>query len=552
MKRALGCVLLAAALAFAGAALGETRIVDNRDQEKAAPERLNLRATPAANGETIGSFYSGTEVDAADEEAVEGYLQVTVGGKTGFMSEEYLSTPEDYRARYGEAAPGRAGEIDLTGLWLTEETLRTDAKSGADAAAKLPNGAAVRVCGIVGNWAYVTAETADGPAAGYVPILSLTETGSEKAAILMGSDAAGSVALRSAPNAKADEVLTVQNGAACVMLFGRSGRAWYRVRVGGVAGWVQNDPSENLVFLSGAPRSSVPFYPPLMQTAKDALLCSKPGSTADPYITLGEGMKVEVLGTTSAGYAYVRTLEGSAGAYESGDFGYLLQAELAPTESAGSVGVAQADDGDVPVVLLNTPDASGRVIGALVPGAQVRIAEYTQTGYVQLALGDMTAYAQKKQIRLLTEGNGSPSDRIPQRATVREDTKTSAEPANSAAAVSEVAAGSRVYMLAKCGEWAFVNSAGTPNLDPAGTAEDRLGFVRLDALSAPAGTTHLIASVKTDKVNMRERADRGSPIIGKARLGERLRVADYGSSWTCVVKEDGTRGYLMTEYLVFE
>ena len=42
----------------------------------------------------------------------------------------------------------------------------------------------------------------------------------------------------------------------------------------------------------------------------------------------------------------------------------------------------------------------------------------------------------------------------------------------------------------------------------------------------------------------------GSPIIGKARLGELLRVADYGSSWACVVKEDGTRGYIMTEYLI--
>ena len=40
-------------------------------------------------------------------------------------------------------------------------------------------------------------------------------------------------------------------------------------------------------------------------------------------------------------------------------------------------------------------------------------------------------------------------------------------------------------------------------------------------------------------------------IIGKLRLGERLRVADYGTGWTCVVKPDGTRGYVMTKYLSF-
>ena len=276
-----------------------------------------------------------------------------------------------------------------------------------------------------------------------------------------------------------------------------------------------------------------------------------PGNTEDHYITLGEGMKLEILGVTGD-YVYTRTLEGGAGAYDSGDFGYVLAADLAPAVSALSVGVAQADDGDLPVLLYNTPDSTGRVIGALEAGAEVRILAYTQTDYAQLSLNGMSAYAQKKRIRLLTEGNGQPSDRIPQRAVVRTDAALVGEPADDAPEAGSVLTGERVYMLAKVGEWAYVNTGSTAHLNTAGGVDDHLGFVRLSALNAPAGTTHLTASVTTDKVNMRERADRGSPIVGKARLGELLRVADFGTNWTCVVKEDGTRGYIMTEYLSFD
>ena len=378
MKKGRTILCFAAWMLVAGLSLAETRIVDNRDQDKAAPERLNLRATAASNGDIIGSYYSGTEVDVSEEEATEGYVHVTVGGKTGFMSEEYLIEPDTYTAQYG-TPQGREGQVDLTGLWTTDETLRADAKSESDALASLSDGTSAQVFGFVGNWAYVKVHDEGADKFGYLPVICLTETGNSKAAILMGSDSDGSVPLHASPNAKSEEIMAVQNGTACVLLFGRSGRTWYRVRVGGVAGWVQNDPS-TMIFLSGAPRSSVPYYPPLMQVGKETLMTSHPGYNEEAYITLGEGMKVEILGVTKdEEYAYARTFEGSAGAYESGDFGYVPLKNLIATESIGSVGVAQADDGDIPVVLLNTPDKNGRVISALVPGAEVRIGEYTQT-----------------------------------------------------------------------------------------------------------------------------------------------------------------------------
>ena len=69
-------------------------------------------------------------------------------------------------------------------------------------------------------------------------------------------------------------------------------------------------------------RSVVPYYPLLMQTKSDTLLYQVKGDKhLRRYMTLGQGMYVELLAESDT-YAYVRTSEGGAGAYDCGDFGY--------------------------------------------------------------------------------------------------------------------------------------------------------------------------------------------------------------------------------------
>ena len=215
--------------------------------------------------------------------------------------------------------------------------------------------------------------------------------------------------------------------------------------------------------------------------------------------------------------------------------------------------MAQADDGDLPVVVLGDPDDETNVIGALCSGAQARITSYTQTDYVQISLGSLVGYVKKSQIRVLTAPNEPLSDRIPQRATTKTDVDIRFKPEVKAAVAETVSSGARVYMFGKFGDWAYVLAGDSPSLDVTATTGDRAGFVPLAALNAPASTTHLTASVLKDKVNVRSEADNQSgAIIGKARTGDRLLVTDYGNKWTGVVLPNGKRGYMMTEYLQFE
>lgn len=162
--------------------------------------------------------------------------------------------------------------------------------------------------------------------------------------------------------------MRLSNGTACFSLFGRKEGEWRRVRVGGVSGWIKYTQTANLYALGSQMRSVVPYYPLLMQTKSDTLLYQEKDDASSRYMTLGQGMYVELLAESDT-YAYVRTSEGGAGAYDCGDFGFLPIANLSLAQTSQSIGVAQADDEDLPVIVLSDPEDENAVIGALCSGA---------------------------------------------------------------------------------------------------------------------------------------------------------------------------------------
>lgn len=555
MKKIL-CAFAALMILLSAAACGmsESLFVDNRETDKIYPERLNLRAQPSKNGAILGLYYTGTEVTvlAADSD---GYTKVEVGGATGYMATEYLIPENEITARYGENSGfgnGRAAEVDLTGMWMTSVSLLEETDESSSKLASIESGTRVGLMGVLDTWAYIRVDANGETKLGYVPLDVLTDVDELKVSIISSGKTDKKTLLYDAPTNKAKPIMTLSNGTACFSLFGRKEGEWRRVRVGGVSGWIKYTQTGNLYALGTQMRSVVPYYPLLMQTKSDTLLYRVKGDKTERYMTLGQGMYVELL-AESDNYAYVRTSEGGAGAYNCGDFGYIPIADLSLAQTGQSIGVAQADDADLPVIVLNDPEKKDEVIGALCSGAEARITSYTQTDYIQIQLGTLVGYVPKNQIRVLTDAAEPLSDRIPQRATVKAEAELRARPEDKAAVSESIAAGTRVYMLGKFGDWAYVRASDTPAFDVNDPSADHAGFIRLSSLSAPASTTHLTAFVTKDKVNLRsEPNSQSGDIIGKARTGARMRVTDYGNQWTGVVLEDGKRGYIMTEYLQFE
>lgn len=594
MRKVAICLMLLFLALLTVSAYADTLFIDNQEKDKTDLMRLNMRTQPSSGSSVIASYYTGAEVTVLEstpaaaatsepetapevtEEAagsdVEGtteenpetpaengkkadvaYVHVEIGGVQGYMSEKYLITADEARARYGENSwfgNCRDAEVDLTGMWKDNVTMVSSTGKNAVAVGTIATGEAVHMVGIVGNWAYVRKDAKEGNVFGYVPLDVVTETGSQKVYIISTNSPEQRMALYESPSVKSKSSMSLSNGTTCFMLFGRGEGEWRRIRVGSVSGWVLPSKKSTIVALGASPRSSIPYYPLVMETKSDALLYSAKGNKNEAYMTLGSQMRVEVLGESSD-FLYVRTLIGGAGAYNKGDYGYIALSDLTLSISNSSMGVVQVDDQDMPVVVYHEPDTGSRILGALCGGSQVRLMDYTQTDFVRIGLNDLTGYVRKDSVRILTQETDALSDRIAQRGTAKQNIKLSDEPSRDSGEGAAVEAGTRMYMLGKFGDWMFVNADTTPNLNVT-VQNEQTGFVHITDLSAPASTTHLTATVRTDKVNLRSDPDKTGDIIGRVRLGELLRVTDYGNQWTCVVTGEGKRGYIMTEYLDFD
>lgn len=148
MKSGLALMMTALLCAPVGA-MAQSAVVNNGSD---LDSRLNLRQEAGTQSRSLGSFYTGTQVEVVAD-AGSGWTQVTLGGSvnsvSGYMSSQYLA---------GEAA----GVIDATrsmevvSPYGTQSVvLRSEASDSYDAVAMLAVGASVQVIGVADGFYYV-------------------------------------------------------------------------------------------------------------------------------------------------------------------------------------------------------------------------------------------------------------------------------------------------------------------------------------------------------------------------------------------------------------
>ena len=144
--------LLVAALALCPcAALAQSALVDNGGS---AGSKLNMRSGPSRDSSSLGSFYSGTQVEIVAD-AGSGWSEVSIGSGlgsvSGYMMSEYLATGSDM-----DSVIDGTYDMRVVSPYGTQSVvLRSRPSDSYDAVAMLEVGEAVRVIGVSGDFYYV-------------------------------------------------------------------------------------------------------------------------------------------------------------------------------------------------------------------------------------------------------------------------------------------------------------------------------------------------------------------------------------------------------------
>ena len=147
-----GALALCVALALLCAgALAETGVVDNGSD---ASSRLNMRSEPSRDARSLGSFYSGTQVEIVSD-AGSGWSEVSIGGDvssvSGYMMSDYLATGAQM-----DGVIDATYDMQVVSPYGTQSVvLRSRPSDSYDAVAMLEVGEEVRVIGVSGDFYYV-------------------------------------------------------------------------------------------------------------------------------------------------------------------------------------------------------------------------------------------------------------------------------------------------------------------------------------------------------------------------------------------------------------
>lgn len=146
LKLYAALLLMLAALLTPLCALAQTALVDSDGA-------LNMRERPSRDSDSLGGFYSGTQVEIVSD-AGEGWSEVSIGrggNVSGYMMNDYLATGEQM-----SGVRDRTYDGQVVSPYGTQSIVLRDAPSDSyGAVAMLPVGESVRVIGESGGFYYV-------------------------------------------------------------------------------------------------------------------------------------------------------------------------------------------------------------------------------------------------------------------------------------------------------------------------------------------------------------------------------------------------------------
>ena len=196
--------------------------------------RLNLRAYPSANSQSLGKYNTGTWVIAGTDS--NGWCSVqTLDGKRGYMSSNYLN--------FGMYSGGATVKYASGGY----VNLRSGPSTENSVVMRVPTGTTVYIQGNYNGWCYLHVMNGSTPVYGYM-YETFINTGTANARVTTKNG--GKVNVRSGPGSGYKSIGSLPTGTQVSVLL--SGSGWAMISGGGLEGFM----SESYLSTSGSSSGS--------------------------------------------------------------------------------------------------------------------------------------------------------------------------------------------------------------------------------------------------------------------------------------------------------
>lgn len=225
--------------------------VYDRAKTGTATERVNMRQSPSASAKIVTVLAKGAKATVTGEAG--GWYLVTAGGKTGYVSANYMKvteageeiTPAPTAAPTATPAPTQQPETEKdyaeskTGRTTARVNMRKSASTSSSVVSVVASGTKVTVTGEAGSFYKVSVGSKTGYISGsYIRLVEEEEPEETVKETIYSSEKDGKTTLRVNMRDKPDgEVLRVLPADAKVKLLGESG-GWYKVKYSGSTGYV--------------------------------------------------------------------------------------------------------------------------------------------------------------------------------------------------------------------------------------------------------------------------------------------------------------------------
>ncbi|GIN57056.1 beta-N-acetylglucosaminidase [Lederbergia ruris] len=525
-----------------------------------AGSTLNLRSSASASASIIGSLSNGTAVTVQSES--NGWAQVKVNGKTGYVSSQYLTGKANANpSKPSTSTPSKTETKYVSVNAGSTLNLRSSASANASIIGSLSNGTAVTVQSESNGWAqvkvngktgYVSSQYLTGKANAN-PSKPSTSASSKTETKYVSVNAGSTLNLRSSASASASIIGSLSNGTAVIVQSESNG--WAQVKVNGKTGYVSSQ------YLTG--KTSTNSSKPSTST---------PSKTETKYVSVNAGSTLNLRSSASASASIIGSLSnGTAVTVQSesngwaqvkvnGKTGYVSSQYLTgktstnpskPSTSAPSkteTKYVSVNAGST-LNLRSGASANSSILGSLKNGTAVTV-ESESNGWAKVKVNGKTGYVSSQFLTSAKEiADSTPPTKYIKGASVS-GINMYTKPSAKSSVMVKIASGIPVVVLSEENGWAkikvygeegyieskFLSDTNETGKDHENDAQEDLRYVEVNPGSS---------------LNMRSSASTSGSIVSKLSRGTVVKVLSEKNGWA-KVSANGKVGYVSTQYLTSE